>query len=296
MVTLTPENASALVRRKPTYGGKLITKLSDAANRGLILGLYGPGGIGKTSLAATITDSPLGAPALLLDAKSNPFVISSYEDRIDMITIDKFPDVESVRADIVRDKDCPYKSIIIDNLSELYAMALRDAYGPTADVTWQMHSRTTADMLQLVRNYIDLALGKLKLNIIFVFQETSEERTVTGANGKEKDKVRISEIAMNKACQSAVPAIVNFMGRIYVTGTEPPWPRVLDFRPIETMHQAKLQVDRDDEHAKQVPHLIYNPSLASVLDTIRGRKPWPTDAHADPSQKPTGLVRKAGGQ
>jgi hypothetical protein len=237
---------------------------------------------GKTTLAATITDAAddLGSPALLLNARGNPHVIASYAGKIDIADITRFDQVEKIRADMLRDKAMPYKSIIIDNVTELWSMDLRDRYGPMTTVEWTKHSASTSDIMQLVRNWIDLAEIGPKLNVIFVFQETPETRDIRGRTG-----VIVSEVAFNKALQSHIPSLINFLGRLYIHTDQPPYRRVLDFRPIDTIHQAKLQVDRDDQYASQIPFEIFNPSLASVLDTIRGKKPWPVEKHSDPSKR-----------
>jgi hypothetical protein len=169
---------------------------------------------------------------------------------------------------MLRDKSLEYKSVIIDNLTELWSMDLRDRYGPMTAVEWTKHAASTSDIMQLVRNWIDLAEVGPKLNVIFVFQETPETRDIRGRTG-----VIVSEVAFNKALQSHIPTLINFLGRLYIHTEQPPYRRVLDFRPIDTMHQAKLQVDRDDQYAKQIPFEVYDPSLASILDTIRGHKP-----------------------
>lgn len=271
-LVLTPVNAARIIRR---YGGVAIEPVS-APDRGMILGVYGPGGVGKTTLAATITDSELGAPALILDARGNTHVVSSYADRLDVATITAFSQVEAVRQDMLKDKALPYKSVILDNLTEMWSMDLRDRYGPMTAVAWEKHSATTSDIIQLVRNWVDLALMGPRLNVIFVIQETSETRTVRGREG-----VLRSEVAFNRALQAHVPTLVNFLGRLYQMQDAPPYRRMLDFRPVETVHQAKRQVDPHDEAAATIPYEIWDPSLAPLLDTLRGHKPFPAERHAE---------------
>lgn len=269
--TLTPENAAAVVRR---YGGVVGTPVSST-ERGLVLGIYGEGGVGKTTLVATITDTPLGAPAMYLDARGNPHVISSYHDRIDVYHIDKYDQVEDIRRDVIKDGlSFPYKTIILDTTSEMFYTRLRDLYGPVTSVDWTKHSATTANLMQLHRNWIDLAEKPPYINVIFVFQEVPEKRAIRGQTVESR-----SEISFNKALQGQIPTLVNFLGRLYQVSDTPPFRRLLDFRPVATVHQAKFQVDRKHPTASQVPMEIYNPSLAPILDTIRGNKPFPVANH-----------------
>lgn len=272
---MTPENAGAFLKK---YGG-IETVPVNELHSGIKIGIFGPGGIGKTTLAATVCDSEYGAPALYLDARGNPHVVSSYGDKIQVLPVSSFKDVERVRQDLLRDKDMPFKSVIIDNLSELMSLDLRDRYGANTDIVWTMHSATTADILGLVRNWCDLADSALALNVIFAMWETSEVRKVRST------EVTRSELSFNKALQAQVPGILSWLGRLYIAEERAPYARVLDFRPIETMHVAKWQVDPNDPRTAQLPMEMYNPSLASILDTVIGGKPWPTERHARPGSK-----------
>ena len=270
---LTPENARQVIKK---YGGIECSPVS-APDKGVIIGIYGPGGIGKTTTAATITDTELGAPGILLNARGNPHVVSSYSDRLDVIDITQFKQVEAIRQDFLKDKDFPYKSIILDNVSEMWMQDLRDLYGPIADIGWEKHAASSADVAQLVRNFIDMAETWRRVNIVFVFQETPETRTIRGQEVKSR-----SELGFNKALQGHVPSLINYLGRLYQVSDHPNYTRMLDFSPIETMHQAKLQIDPKDPVLKQIPYEQYNPSLASLVDTIRGHQPWPVAKHARP--------------
>ena len=275
-IVLTPNNAAKVFKR---YGG-IEAKPVTAEDRGLAIGIYGPGGIGKTTLAATITDSMLGMPALLLDARGNTHVLASgYHDKIDVLPITKFSEVERVRQDVMRDKEFPYKSVILDNVSEMFHLDLRDRYGAATQIEWTQHSATTADVLQLVRNWYDMTLTAPRVNVVFVFQETPEARTIRGQKVESR-----SEIAFNKALQGQIPTLVSFLGRLYQISDTPPYTRMLSFAPVETVHQAKAQIDPNDPAARDMPLEQYNPSLASILDSVRGHEPWPAAKHTRPGR------------
>lgn len=272
---LTPANAAEVradLARK--YGGIQSTPVNEAKS-GMCIGIYGPGGIGKTTLAATIAKSSIGGPVAYLDARGNPEVVRSYGDAIQVFPFSKFEQIDDWRRDFVNDRERPFKSVIIDNLSELWAMDLRDRYGADADIQWTHHSATTADVLQLARNFKDLSTIH-GINVIIVAWDTPETRTIRGR------EINRSELAFNKALQSQLPGIISWLGRLYIVEDDPPYTRCLDFRPIESMHVAKFQIDPDEPLVGDIPMQIWNPSLASILDTVKGGMTWPKEKHAEP--------------
>lgn len=280
--TLTPDNAAEILgRKRPVYGAMAgVAKPHSIAESkaGVKIGLYGPGGIGKTTLAGTICDTELGRPALYLNARGNPEVIRSRGNDIDVIDIERFNQIEAIRKDLVADRNTPYKSVILDNISDMWSMDLRDLYGPTTVVDWQKHSASTAHILAMLRTWIDMADGYQHLNLIMVLWETPEKRQIRG------EDVTRSEVALNSSLQAQVPGLITWLGRLYITD-DVLFTRCLDFRPIETQQQSKFQVDPDDAVTKDIPMEIYNPSLATLVDTVKGGKPWPADRHRAPTLK-----------
>src|SRR4051794_12492835 len=92
-VVLTPENAGEFFRR---FGGIKVEPV-DKIKSGFKMGIYGPGGSGKTTLAGTACDSEYGRPMLHLNARGNPHVIASRGSQVDSVPIDQFKQVEKVR-------------------------------------------------------------------------------------------------------------------------------------------------------------------------------------------------------
>lgn len=269
-MTLTPANAPAFMR---TYG-KIASRPVNEMKSGVKMGFYGPGGGGKTTLIGTAVESAYGSPMLLLNARGNPHVIASKGDNIQVMDIKSYKEAEAIRADLYNDPSCPFKSVAIDTVSELLSMDLRDRYGPSTEVKWEMHSASTADILQLVRNYSDLADWGPRLNVFFVFWDTIEKRKI---RGEEVDRF---ELALNKALQSQVPGLVNWMGRVYVSSGHPDYTRCLDFRPLEKEGVSKHQIDPNDAIQRTIPMQIYRPHLGHILDAVKGGIPFPVDQHS----------------
>lgn len=275
----TPETANGIVaaaRRR--YGGYDVRPVNEI-KAGVKLGIYGPGGAGKTTLVGTACDSPLGRPMLYLNARGNPHVIASRRAEVDVVDVVKFKDVESIRRDIIKDLthgEFPYNSIALDNVSDMVSQDLRDRYGEMTNVQWTDHSATTADILNVVRNFSDIA-DNFGVNVFFVMWEAPEDREIRG------QKVNRSELAMNKALQTQLPGIINWLGRLYVMDDEPRFTRCLDFRPIEKQQVSKYQIDPYDDIQKAIQMEIYDPHLGEIIDALKGGVPFPADTHKRPS-------------
>jgi hypothetical protein len=268
MTTLTPANAKEFMRK---YGGIETRSVADVKS-GIKIGFFGPGGGGKTTLVGTAVDSEYGSPMLYINARGNPEVIRSKGDRIQVVDVKSYKEVAAIRKDLYADTECPFKSVAIDTVSELLALDLRDRYG-SGPVEWQAHSASTADILGMLRDWVDMADWGPRLNVFFVFWDTPESRKING-----EDVTRF-ELQLNKALQAQAPGLVNWLGRVYVAEGEPRYTRCLDFRPIEKFHVAKHQIDPEDPFARQIPMQIFNPHLGHILDTLKGGIDFPVNQH-----------------
>jgi adenylate kinase family enzyme len=275
-VTVSPENTEQIAKdiARKRYGGIAIKPVTTL-EAGVAMAIFGKGGVGKTTLAVTVTDSEFGTPALILNCFGNPHVVSSYEDRIDVAEITEFNQANNILSEILKDPKCRYKTVIVDHVTSLIAKRLHELYGAVADVDWKMYRDTTQDVLQLTMNGLLLTAAPRKMNVIFLFQEASEERTVNGV------KVNRAELAANKAIQEQFPGFIPFVGRLSVHGDIAPFHRLLDFTPVEKQHVAKIQRDPKHPLAGTIPMRIFKPSLAPILDTMHGKAPFPVDKHKE---------------
>jgi hypothetical protein len=270
---LTPANAADWMLKY----GNVVPRPANEIKAGVKIGIYGPGGSGKSTLVGTACDSDYGRPMMYLNARGNPHVLSSRGHDVAVFDIPKFTDVELIRRDVMTDlakNEFPFKSIAIDTVSDLLSLDLRDRYGASANIDWTQHSASTADMLNLARNFSDIA-DNYGINVFFVLLETPERRTLRG-----RDVTR-SELALNSALQAQLPGIINWLGRLYIDD-DPMYTRCLDFRPIESQQVSKFQVDPNDPRFRDIHMEIYNPHLGHILDTVKGGVAYPADRHKKP--------------
>lgn len=87
--------------------------------------VYGDPGVGKTSLAATAQDNEETSPVLFLDVEGGTTTIRKRSD-IDVKRVQSIQDVVEVHQLLREDNDGYYKTCIIDSLSELQKLDMRD--------------------------------------------------------------------------------------------------------------------------------------------------------------------------
>lgn len=257
MTTLTPENA------RTSFGGLQVIRASDI-EYGFCGAIYGQAGTGKTTLAATAADTELGAPLAILDAEGGASVVAHRSD-IDIVPMGKWSDFEDFRKTV--SKDCPWKTLVFDNMSEINTMRQR-SLASDGMLTIQQHGKVTADMLDMVRFYRDLSRFR-GINVIFIAWETSVKNE---SGGEIKRGVKFTP-----ALAEAFPGIVDFVGYLKVEPKLPNWGRILDLSPNPRL-DSKFRRSGNSA-AMQIPFQIPNPSLADIIDTVKGGKPWPKDKY-----------------
>lgn len=268
---LTPDNVHL-------FPGLTIVKTKTVVNRGLCLGLFGPGGCGKTTVAASIAASEFSKRTLHLDVEGGASSIAHLD--IDTVPIAKWTDCQAV-SKVFRDARAdalPYDTVIWDNCSELQNVNLTSICGDRAPEI-QEWGKSTADMLRFTRFWRDMA--RLKgLNVIFVLWEEIEKEESSSA---WKRKVSFS----NKLA-AQWPGIVTWIGQVK-TFERDPKARQLSFTPTPKT-DAKFRV-APNEAAANIPLELYVPRdapvLADILDTIRGGKKWPEARYKPPAKAST---------
>ncbi len=145
--------------------------------------LYSGAGHGKTLFLSTAQDDPRTSPMLLLDYDGG---LRTIADRDDIAVIDLKATLDTgleVRLNEIHDtlmrKDCPYKSVAIDSLSELYyarllalaaESALRNPKLAPNEVSKRDYGRVAVELRRQIRAFRNLP--------IHVFM-TALSRTVT---------------------------------------------------------------------------------------------------------------------
>jgi len=87
---------------------------------------YGPSGSGKTHLMGTVAEVPEMCPALFVDFDRGTRTLRKFvgKGRVDVVHVDGNAEWSRVSR-FIRGKDCPYKTVILDDLNELYDVLMR---------------------------------------------------------------------------------------------------------------------------------------------------------------------------
>lgn len=148
---------------------------------------YGEPGAGKTYLAGTADDSPLTSPVLFLDVEGGTMTIRDRPN-VDVIQVRSMGDIVKAYerlANIPESEELPYKTLVIDSLTELQKLDMRelmdalerdkgadriDKYVPTL----QAWGKSGERLRVIIRAFRDLRLNTIATALL---TETHDDRT-----------------------------------------------------------------------------------------------------------------------
>lgn len=253
------------------FGNIAIRKASESDPWGVCLALYGPPGVGKTTAAGKISLVSEGSPVLFLDAEGGTRSIS-HLNKCDVAQVGTWPELVSVSQQIMaQKKDCQWKTIVIDNMSEIQAINVKSIVGDRIPQI-QDWGKTTADMLNFTRLWRDFARFNSVNVILIAWASPSKEEF----NGIEITK---QDVAFTPSLARQFPGIVDIVGHLTVEQNQT---RTLSFAPSNRT-AAKFRRS-GDENAVKIPLIIkfgeqHNP-LGDIITTLRTGTPWPAEKYA----------------
>lgn len=253
-----------------SWGGFKVTSAAAlTGKRGFCLALYGMGGSGKTSLAATIRFSKHAGRILDIDIEGGADAIAHIPE-IDVISPTSFAQVEKIIDRMAKDETCPYDTVFIDNMSELQNLSIQGIC-PDGQVQIQHWGQCTAQMLSFTRKCRELA-NKRGINVIMmVWSEFDKE---------EANSQWHNHVCFTPSLAKQFPGIITMVGLV-TPSPRPPYKRKVSFVATEKT-DSKFRVAPTDIAAQIPLELVYgvnDPVLADILDTIHGDKPFPKDKY-----------------
>lgn len=237
-------------------------KASDYAGvRGLNLILFGPPGVGKTTLATTAQDSEYGRDVLLFDIEGG---IESVVDRDD-IAVWPDPGVEPTWPDFRKIVDqiiaaggsSPYKTLVFDSISSIYNdMIIPKITGSKekqpSQPQWGEANRI---LFKLVSDVIKL--NTYGVNTIFIGHVREEK----------DDTLTLIRLAGTPQARDELLRMVGNVG--YYAWDRRVQNRVLTFKPASKVDGPKF---RQPQTGHQMPLELSNPTMGEVLKYARRGK------------------------
>ena len=251
-------------------GFSIVRSSRIVQSKALFMCLYGPGGSGKSTLAASIGYSKNAGKVLHVDMEGQGHVLA-HLDFVHRMVMTSFSGANKTLQQALRG-NCPFGTIIYDNLSELQNLSIRAIAGDE-QATQPQWGKSTAELLKFVRECRDLT-EKQGINVILTAWNENEKDEATG-------RVR-NHVGFTPSFARQFPGMVPLVGLVKPTEQKPPYRRTVTFIAGEQT-DCKYGVAPIGT-AKDIPlqfmYGIDDPVLADFLDAMRGEKKWPTEKYA----------------
>lgn len=234
-------------------GGLKVRKAADTKKNPTTL-IYGAGGTGKTTLAASAADVPELCPVLHLNIENGADSIAS-RDNIEVVDIDNIRELQNVFAELYQKSGAGYRTIIPDNLTEAQAHGLDDILktgkgmnfvdfegASYANGAWNQSSQ---QMRKLMRYFRDLPV----YTIFIAWEKNYADDNSPADIGP----------AFTKTFGAEAPGLVNDVYRLTVKGGE---------RVLQTGRSDRVAAK---DRTQTLPTIIKNPTMSVLHDFWTGK-------------------------
>lgn len=193
----------AEVLRPGSIGGLKTHKASDEDDYPKIL-LYGPPGVGKTTLAGSASELESWSPVLSLNIENGALSLKHTYPDVEVADVNTTGQLQRAFNDLYRGKH-PYRTVILDNCTEGQKQGIEYIFDGDkqstdfiefADASWKSGSwnRSSEQMRKMIRYF-----RGLPMNIIFVAWAKD--------HAKEENKVRMGP-SFSKTFAQEAPGMV----------------------------------------------------------------------------------------
>lgn len=288
-----PASVSSIAQLPTKFAGLAVHQpTAIQQHRGTCISLSGAGGVGKTTLAHEVINSPIIERVLFVDIEGGAHVLDDEEytrqgylpeegPKLGIVQPTNWMELERIMQALVRDP-APFNCAIWDNMSEALEMAKASKafYANEADQLGKWNTITNM-MVELFRQGRDMARAR-RFVTIYCMWDTTEHEDEMGVKFKHRG------LHFNPKLAEKFMGIVDLVGWLE-TPNKPakPYPPILHFDK-DPLWPTKMRVSPRTRSLSNIPDVHYNPSLADIIDTLMDGKPFPTAKHASPvRERPT---------
>ncbi len=277
-LTPGPKDVEQVPVVEPTSLPKLVIYKPHIEKYKLKMIVYGPPGVGKTTLLASAGAHELTAPILLINIEggmlsvTDPSIIGLKEPP-DVVDLKSFEGLEQIFWYLAKG-DHPYKSVGIDSLSELQMINLEGitkrlmgkitasgAKRASLDDIWQEdYGTSTQQLRRVVRQFRDLPL-----HVFFSCHESASQ---------DKDKNEVVHPMLTPKLRTAVMGYMDVIGYFYVDSEAT---EASEEEDKETARRLLCRpfgkwIAKDRSPGQRLGLVVEDPSIPVIVDRILGGK------------------------
>lgn len=235
---------------------KLQVKSPDAIGWINLL-IYGEPGAGKTWLTGTAQDHDKTGPILLLDVEGGTVTLRDRKD-IDVKQVRSISDIVEIHRTLVEENNNYYKTVIIDSLTELQKLDMRDIMKEVVnkrpdldpDVpSMREWGKSSEHIRRIVRGFRDLEMNTIMTALMQV----------------EKDEVGVVTYypALPGKLRAEIPGFLDIVGYLYTV--------VEDDETIRKIQFAKTRRITAKDRTSALGDSMSNPTVPMIWDLIHSK-------------------------
>lgn len=226
--------------------------------------LYSKGGDGKTTLAASLATNPADSPVLFIDAEGGTKVVKHLKD-IEVMSVDNWDQIVKIKAELLKmpAENFPWKTIVIDNLSEIIQLATNKIVGNATEQTSQpKYGEMAREIVALVRDLRNVLARKRGVNLVIIAWDSFEKDELAGR--------AIYTLRGTPMLQRDLPGIMDHIAHIESIDNHPDARRLRFENSSRTI--SKLRASADKAHLsipKVIDYRLANMPLVDIVAALR---------------------------
>lgn len=220
-------------------------------------------------MAASAALNPACLPLLHIDAEGGLEVVRHIAG-VTFVEVFNWANFEKLSKGLIAQKGMGFKTIIVDNLSEIYNMAITSAAGgPQEQPEIQEYGKGIRDIIHYIRQYRDVLARKEGINVIMCCWDADE---------KDDRGILKKDLALSPKLREQVPGLVTIIGHVQVTND--PTNRKLTFAPgPRTVAKLRRPVTKTKQLPFEVTYDLDHLPMGDIIGVLKGDQDWPTDKY-----------------